>query len=454
MNGITNNLWLKIAFITLYISINPAYSQWQKSDINASLTGVLSPATVADVTGDGVPDVLLTQITDLDNFTGKITLFEAPNWTPHTIDDDWGISQAIDMNGDNKIDIVAANFTSGELVWYEAPFWTRHLIASNIPGIDNIELVDIDKDEDFDILASSLGNGIVWYEAPNWIAHSIVENMDIFWFKSADIDGDDDEDVIISLDTGVYWYEAPNWNEHIINETPDSRSQLVAGDLDGDSDIDILIAEADMDQIVFYENPSWTRHKIEHLRNASGAALVDLDKDGDLDIVATGRGAEDEMGSIVWYEAPNWTKHFINNSISGASGLTVADMTKNGMPDIVVCSEFDAGSGWLAYYTSPLVSEVTESQSMAIPGTIQLYQNFPNPFNPHTTISYHLPRKCNVTLSIYNSSGQLIETLENENKTSGQYSVTWEAKNVSSGIYFYKLVAGEYISTKKMLVIK
>ena len=59
-----------------------------------------------------------------------------------------------------------------------------------------------------------------------------------------------------------------------------------------------------------------------------------------------------------------------------------------------------------------------------------------------------------MTLSIYNTSGQLIETLVNDNKTSGQYFVTWEAKNISSGIYFYKLVAGDYISIKKMLVMK
>jgi len=89
-----------------------------------------------------------------------------------------------------------------------------------------------------------------------------------------------------------------------------------------------------------------------------------------------------------------------------------------------------------------------------IPIEFDLKQNFPNPFNPSTTISFQLPEECHVDLSIYNTSGQLLENLVSENKAPGEYIVSWKSKNLSSGIYFYKLVAGDFISTKKMLIIK
>jgi photosystem II stability/assembly factor-like uncharacterized protein len=84
----------------------------------------------------------------------------------------------------------------------------------------------------------------------------------------------------------------------------------------------------------------------------------------------------------------------------------------------------------------------------------QLFQNFPNPFNPVTTISYQLARSAFVNLSIYNVAGQLVTTLVNEHKERGHYSVIFNAGDVSSGIYFYRINTGEYSETKKCLIIK
>jgi hypothetical protein len=90
----------------------------------------------------------------------------------------------------------------------------------------------------------------------------------------------------------------------------------------------------------------------------------------------------------------------------------------------------------------------------SIPSKFNLSQNYPNPFNPVTTISYQLPRSAFVNLSIYNMAGQLIETLVNEHKNSGYHSVPWNAENVSSGLYFYRLEASEYSATKKCVILK
>jgi len=83
-----------------------------------------------------------------------------------------------------------------------------------------------------------------------------------------------------------------------------------------------------------------------------------------------------------------------------------------------------------------------------------IYQNYPNPFNPATTISYSLPSNSLVQLKIFNILGQEIATLVNEEKPSGNYQVAFDASNLSSGIYFYRLQAGDFVQTRKMILLK
>ena len=80
--------------------------------------------------------------------------------------------------------------------------------------------------------------------------------------------------------------------------------------------------------------------------------------------------------------------------------------------------------------------------------------NYPNPFNPTTTISYQIAETGHVIVSIYNMNGQLIDQLVNQEMIPGSYSVTWNTSHVSSGLYFYKLAAGNQTITKKMLLLK
>jgi len=89
-----------------------------------------------------------------------------------------------------------------------------------------------------------------------------------------------------------------------------------------------------------------------------------------------------------------------------------------------------------------------------IPEQIALVGNYPNPFNPSTTILFQLPKSSFVKLSIYDINGRLVELLVNEQKNAGYYSVNWNAEKVGSGIYFYRINAGEFSSVKKCLVIK
>lgn len=91
---------------------------------------------------------------------------------------------------------------------------------------------------------------------------------------------------------------------------------------------------------------------------------------------------------------------------------------------------------------------------LAAPNDFNLGQNYPNPFNPTTSISYSIPEDSQVEISIYDVLGKEVAVLENEYKSAGAYSKSFNASNLSSGLYFYTIRAGNYVSTKKMLLAK
>jgi hypothetical protein len=98
---------------------------------------------------------------------------------------------------------------------------------------------------------------------------------------------------------------------------------------------------------------------------------------------------------------------------------------------------------------------VTKETSSNIPVTFNLYQNFPNPFNPSTTIKYDLPKDVSVNIRIYDLLGREVAVLaKDEFKKAGRYEINWNASNMASGVYIYRIEAGDYKSTKKMVLIK
>jgi len=100
--------------------------------------------------------------------------------------------------------------------------------------------------------------------------------------------------------------------------------------------------------------------------------------------------------------------------------------------------------------------------SSLIPKSFSVYQNYPNPFNPSTTIRYEIPERDGyilVNLSVYDLRGRLIVKLVDGEKTAGRYQVHWDGRdkqgqNVSSGVYLYQIVAGDFISTRKMIIVR
>lgn len=97
---------------------------------------------------------------------------------------------------------------------------------------------------------------------------------------------------------------------------------------------------------------------------------------------------------------------------------------------------------------------LNEIVQIGIPARSELSQNYPNPFNPSTTINYNLTNSDWVSLKIYNSSGMEVKTLLEEFREAGYYSVVFDGKILASGIYYYRLVSGNFVSVKKMILLK
>ena len=95
-----------------------------------------------------------------------------------------------------------------------------------------------------------------------------------------------------------------------------------------------------------------------------------------------------------------------------------------------------------------------EDNTGNIPENYLLSQNYPNPFNPETVIRYSIPQAEEVSLVVYNLIGEKVALLINGNMPAGNHRVTWDASNVSSGIYFYRLQAGDFVQTRKMVLLK
>ena len=88
------------------------------------------------------------------------------------------------------------------------------------------------------------------------------------------------------------------------------------------------------------------------------------------------------------------------------------------------------------------------------PSDFQLYQNYPNPFNPQTTIDFSLPVSSNVEIVVFDTQGKKVTTLVSGTKSAGNHSVSWNAANYTSGIYYYAIRAGEFSQTRKMILVK
>ena len=147
-------------------------------------------------------------------------------------------------------------------------------------------------------------------------------------------------------------------------------------------------------------------------------------------LIATGNGGDNWYVINTGSSVELWSIDFANDSIGYAIGSTVVLKTTNGGITFV------------------------NNGSNEVPSKFLLYQNYPNPFNPETIIRYELQAAAYVTLKIFDVTGKKITALVNREMNTGSYEVHWDASAYSSGIYFCRLQAGDYVQTQKMVLVK
>jgi len=142
--------------------------------------------------------------------------------------------------------------------------------------------------------------------------------------------------------------------------------------------------------------------------------------------------------------------------LCGSVGQFAAGKDSNTGP---VTAPFCYSGFWNPWVRMTTPVEWEEVGQTELPKEFDLRQNYPNPFNPNTVIEYALPKSAHVTIEIYNLLGQKVNVLMDEDQKVGFYRVDWDGKDkdggeLASGIYFYRIQAGDFVKCKKMIMLK
>ena len=161
-------------------------------------------------------------------------------------------------------------------------------------------------------------------------------------------------------------------------------------------------------------------------------------------------------------------RYFANGTLNGSNYRIVADgpnycetnpaVAANNSQIVFAWVDNRRSKGWDIYgkivgWDWNGVTSVLEDGNN-LPKEFSLFQNYPNPFNSTSVIKYSIPKSSQVTLKIFNTLGEEIETLVNSEKPVGTYELNWNAANLPSGVYFYRLQAGDFVQTRKMILLK
>jgi FG-GAP-like repeat len=345
--------------------------------ILTSLAAGVASVLVADLDGDGDLDLLavlpgsdeIAWLTNLDGEGGFGSLQILSSSAT-------GIASvfAADIDTDGDLDVLAASTGSGEIGWFEntdgaGHFASQQLVSTSANGVTSVLAADLDGDGDLDAIAAALGNAeIAWYE--NETIHRSAHFPDrsaIFEMATgartvvaADLDGDGDLDLLLGsgTDATISWYENSDGKgsfgtRRIVSTLAEGVQSVVAADIDRDGDLDVLSASRNDDKVAWYENSDGhgafgTQQIISTLADDPfSVAAADLDGDGDLDAISASR----YDGEIAWYENSDGhgafgTQQIVSTLADGVRSVHAADLDHDGDLDLLSASQFDDEIAW------------------------------------------------------------------------------------------------------------
>ena len=340
-------------------------------------------AVAADFTGDGRADII-------SNSAGKTRLFVGPEWREILLDENpehtFIHSEFFDVDGDGDTDYIGARYNPGLIVWMEQPddpltdVWTARIADDQVHGIHGLIKGDVDRDGDFDLLATSAQplepypNSLAWLRVPErprdaerWECH-IFADRDApgltHYLGFGDVNGDGRPDAATGAKGGPQaepgtgnwfaWWEAPAdptdvWTKHLIADDQPGATNIHPADVNGDGEVDFIASRGHGQGVVWFEAPDWTPHVIHAtLSEPHCLVAVDLDDDGDVDAATCAYG--DQIAA--WFEndgAGNFTTHVVGAN-QEAYDIRAVDLDGDDDLDLLIAGR---GSRNVVWYENP-----------------------------------------------------------------------------------------------------
>jgi len=447
------------------------------------LGGNISAAVaIADIDGDNNKDMVAA------NETG--TIFAVNNsgtvlFSYNTGSQVKGNPMIVDVDNNGSKEIVAFTFVPTPQVFVlngdgtDYPNFPAALSSTGI--LSSPAAADLDGDGYLELIASSLSgtmyaiSSATGTDIAGWpvdVGSNSYQGPTV-----VDIDADDDPEVVIGISNGdLKAFEHTGDIKFSINVGCIIKGGLVAADLDANGSNEIVLVTNTGNVMAVDENGSDVGVFPVSIGESvdSTPIIADMDNNGSQEIVFGDNAGFIHSIDITGTETANFPIS-LDNSVKVSPAI--ADLDNDGDIEIVVPNQYGYYAidyqynvalediAWSCFRrnltrTNSALDPTTGSSDNETPDIItSLGKNYPNPFNPTTMISFSLQNDGFVNLSIYNIKGQLIKTLKSDEMKSGFHFAEWDGKDnsgktASTGVYFYKLQTSDYVSAKKMIMMK
>ncbi len=429
----------------------------------------------------------------------------------------FSVSGAGDVNGDGYVDVIVGaqgyNSNAGRAYLYyggsnmdNKPDVIFTGQANNLLGVSVSSAGDVNKDGYDDVIIgapgynSYTGRAYIYYGGKSMdnIADVTLtgevqgEGFGVSVSGAGDVNKDGYADVIVGAPaykslTGrayIYYGGANMDNTADVTMTGEAANNLFgwsvsgAGDVNGDGYADVIVGAYGYNSntgrayLYFGGNPmdstadiTFTGEAANNQFGFSVSGAGDVNKDGFADVIIGAPGNNSNKGKAYIYYGGSNMNNIADLTITGKDtgdslGVSVSsagDIGKDGYSDLIIGAEgYNNKNGSVYIYSDSAALTPVELATLSAPTKFTLEQNYPNPFNPTTTIRYDIPKAAPVTLKVYDILGNVVETLVDKVQAAGSYQVHFAigSSQLASGVYLYKLQAGSFVQTKKMVLLK